>query len=447
MGPTHTMHTARDGFIKFFQFFDNNRIEYCVVGQHDCIPDNIMGDVDIVIQGSELHKIASYLIDFCSENRVLLVQHLQHEHTAHCFVVSLGDSNGPEFLNIDICSDYLRNGRLFLSASEILEGCVPALDGNGAKKGFDVAAPPLEFAYYLLKKIDKQFLDDEQGRHLSSVWKMAPDAALTRIERFWSGRDVALLRKAAEDNDWTSVREALPGLQRSLHDNLPRTTITAFWQEFARKVRRVLHPTGLFVAFLGADGSGKTTVIKHTSAALAPAFRRSCIIHLRPFVGLNRGDGKPVVDPHGKPPRSSVVSVVKVFYLLFDYAVGWWAIVRPQLVRSTLVIFDRYYHDLLVDPKRFRYGGPMWLVRWLGKLIPQPDLWILLDAPADVLQARKQEVPFEETARQREAYLKLVEGMKNGVVVDASQNLDEVVSDVNAAILGVMAERTSRRLG
>jgi len=434
--------------MKFFRFLDESAIHSCVVGPHDSIPDNITGDVDVVIYGSKFHKIATYLCDFCPEQRLFLVQHLQHEQTAHYFVVVSSDrSYDPEFLKIDICSDYLRNGRLFLSANEILEACVPAVDAIGEEKGFKVAAPPLEFAYYLLKKIDKQFLDDDQGSHLSTVWKMDPNAGSAQIERFWSGQDAALLRKAAEDNDWAPVRRALPRLQRSLHRNLTRTTITALAQEFARKVRRVVQPTGLHVAFLGADGSGKSTVIEHTIAALAPAFRRTCVMHLRPAIGLGKSNGGPVVDPHGKPPRSWVVSVVKVFYFLFDYAAGWWAIVRPQLVRTTFVIFDRYYHDLLVDPKRYRYGGPMWLARWVGKLIPKPDLWILLDAPAEALQARKQEVPFEETARQREEYLKLVKGMKNGVVVDASQNLDDVVTEVNAAILRFMAERTSRRLG
>ena len=113
----------------------------------------------------------------------------------------------------------------------------------------------------------------------------------------------------------------------------------------------------------------------------------------------------------------------------------------------TLRIWDRYYHDRLVDPLRYRYGGPMWLARWVGKLIPMPDLWILLDAPAEVLQARKQEVSFSETTRQRGAYLALMREMDNTVVVDASQPLDKVVADVNAAILRFLAERTRKRLG
>jgi thymidylate kinase len=63
-----------------------------------------------------------------------------------------------------------------------------------------------------------------------------------------------------------------------------------------------------------------------------------------------------------------------------------------------------------------------------------------------VLQSRKQEVPLEETRRQREAYLKLVQSMPNGHVVDASRLLQKVVRQVEDIVLDYMVERTARRL-
>ena len=103
--------------------------------------------------------------------------------------------------------------------------------------------------------------------------------------------------------------------------------------------------------------------------------------------------------------------------------------------KNTLLIFDRYYLDLAIDPMRYRFQGPGWLVRQVGKLVPQPDLYILLDAPAEVLQSRKREVSLAESIRQRQAYFDVVSKMKNGIVLDASRPLDEVVAQVNSAIL------------
>jgi thymidylate kinase len=93
---------------------------------------------------------------------------------------------------------------------------------------------------------------------------------------------------------------------------------------------------------------------------------------------------------------------------------------------------------LLIDPRRYRYGGSMIAARLVGKLMPPPDLWVFLDAPALVLQARKQEVPIEETERQRHAYLEFVKSQKDYRIVDASQALSQVIADAEAAITGVM---------
>ena len=202
-----------------------------------------------------------------------------------------------------------------------------------------------------------------------------------------------------------------------------------------------------FIVFLGTDGSGKSSVIKGICGRLDGDGYETHKIHSRPsFRRFSGRESVPVVDPHGKPSYGSLVSTVKAFYLLVIYCVGYFISVRPLLKKRTVVIFDRYYHDILVDPRRYRYGGPMWLARWIGKLVPKPGLWILLDAPPEVLQERKQEVPFEETARQREEYLKLIWEMKNGIVVDASRGLDDVVADVNVAILNFMAERMEKNL-
>jgi len=65
----------------------------------------------------------------------------------------------------------------------------------------------------------------------------------------------------------------------------------------------------------------------------------------------------------------------------------------------------------------------------------EPDFWVLLDAPAEILQSRKQEVPAEESERQRHAYLDLAAHLHDAVVVDASHTLPHVVAGAESAIL------------
>jgi thymidylate kinase len=72
-------------------------------------------------------------------------------------------------------------------------------------------------------------------------------------------------------------------------------------------------------------------------------------------------------------------------------------------------------------------------------------MWILLNAPAEVLQARKQEVPLEETARQCIAYLDFVRNQRKYAIVDASQPLDKVIADVQDAINAALTKSKGHR--
>ena len=102
--------------------------------------------------------------------------------------------------------------------------------------------------------------------------------------------------------------------------------------------------------------------------------------------------------------------------------------------------------DALVDPRRYRYGGPQRLLRLIWDLVPKPDLVILLDAPTDVLRGRKQEVAVAEIERQCDAYRRIVMTSRNGHIVDATQPVDGVIGAVGDVILEFLRARVGRRL-
>jgi thymidylate kinase len=90
-------------------------------------------------------------------------------------------------------------------------------------------------------------------------------------------------------------------------------------------------------------------------------------------------------------------------------------------------------------------NAPGWAVKLGHSLLPKPDLVFLLDAPPETLQSRKQEVTFDETLRHRNAYLRLVELIPRGHIIDATQPLFEEVSGIRHAVLSYLIERTRRR--
>lgn len=192
----------------------------------------------------------------------------------------------------------------------------------------------------------------------------------------------------------------------------------------------------LKIVILGPDGAGKSSVIQGLMRRVdQPGGRAVKVRHLKPQVILpQRGEpGAIVTDPHGKPPRSALTSLAKILVWLIE---EWCADLFMDRNR-TLLICDRYYHDLLIDPLRYRYGGPLCAARLVGRLMPRPRLWVLLDAPAEVLQARKQEVTAAESARQRQAYLAFVRQQREYAIVDAAQPLDEVIAEVERAVRSI----------
>ena len=432
---------------KLFQQFEHDGIAYVIVGDTRRFPQEIHGDTDIVTDSQSLSLIKSSLSQFCHNHNIQIVQILQHEQSAWYYVLAWFNEAGQlNWFNPDICSDYFRFGQLFLKADELLSDRIPKNNLKEDSPRIYTPAPSRGFIYYLLKKIDKGELNHRQEEYLNSVWDKEPTESEKQIKRFWPKEDRTLLTSAAEKNEWAKVQAELPRLQKTLNETLS-FSFRNWWFELARKVKRVIKPTGVLVVFLGSDGSGKSTVLAQVEHDLTPAFRRTRQYHLRPFFGQPCAKTAPTKNPHDQEFRGLLSSFMKLFLWWADFTVGYAIEVFPRLACSTFVLFDRYYYDLLIDPKRYRYGGPRWLAWLIGKCIPRPDVVIFLDAPAEVLMARKQEISLAELTSQRIAYRKLLRKMENGHVVDASRPLAEVRTEVARIILNFMEARTLHRLG
>lgn len=416
--------------------------QLCILHGYKHYPEEICATSDIDAISEAPDQVPQIITN---QGIAKVVQVLQHEATAFSYTLYREDGEKPALLLLDVSIDYRRNGRIFFTGGEFLRSSQPF-------KFFQVPATELEFAYYVIKKIAKADLQDAHAQRLSELYREAPELCQFQLRRFFPEAEADTIANAAQNSDWQLVKHQMQALRQALLGKVgqasPLTVLNYWVSEFKRRLKRILQPTGLMIVILGTDGSGKSTVIAQMKQDLAPAFRQTHYIHLRPRLGRKLdNDEAPVIDPHGQPLRSWLASVLKLIYFLFDYGIGYILKIYPKLVRSTFVIFDRYYHDLLVDSRRYRYGGPRWCAQFIAQLVPKPDLWILLDAPVEVLQARKQEVPFEETARQRKAYLHLVNNLPNASVVDAAQPLHSVVADVDKTILDYMTRRTQQRLG
>ena len=206
-----------------------------------------------------------------------------------------------------------------------------------------------------------------------------------------------------------------------------------------------------FIVLIGVDGTGKSTQAKFLeSDATAKGLRVTALWtrweprFVRPVMALaKRSSGSSsaagaharVMSRKRRIFRSPVVRYLWKWVAGIDYYVQIVPRVRAARRDSDVVISDRYFQDALVDMGA-NFGSPAPSASGPFRFFPKPDRVVLLDAPEDVVFARKEDVPSLEYLRERRPlYLELAR--RNGwPIVDASGTADEVRTEISAAVWG-----------
>lgn len=429
--------------LRVFHVLDRAGVRCCILHGYEDYLQAVRSDVDCVMSRSDLRRLGRVLNEHRDEIGGRIVQWMTGEEP---YIILAGVSEGgpPVFLHLHISTGCTLRHRVFYTAEEVLEG-------RRVCRGFWVPAAHVEFGSTLVRRIIKGRLDERHAAALTRLFEEAPERCCEEIARFWGWQEAEWVALAARSGEWGSVRLRLTKLRNGLlRRTALRRPVQVAWGWLRGQMHRAgrwIRPNGASVVLLGPDGAGKSSIAEGVRRDLGWAFARSQGRTFPPAL-LQRGPKGTRSTPHAERPRSYIQSVVRAIGYWFVYCtIGHYFTIRPAVARATLVLHDRHFLDALVDTKRYRYGGPVWLLRVMWWFIPKPDLVIALDGPAEVINARKREVPLEETARQLMAYRGLVGPMRNGRVVDVSQPIAKVVGDVNRSILQFLAGRVARRCG
>lgn len=228
------------------------------------------------------------------------------------------------------------------------------------------------------------------------------------------------------------------------------------------------------VALVGPDGAGKTTIGRRLESLLPlPTKYIYMGVNLdssnlvlpttRLFLEIKRARGRrpdmagppdpTKAKPRPKGPVKQMAAGVKSTLRLVNQLGEEWF--RQSLVwcyqrRGFVVVFDRHFfsdyyaHDVANnDPKRPLTGRIHGF--FLEHFYPKPDLVIFLDAPPEVLFARKGEGTLELLEHRRQEYLRLRGQVKHFVTVDASKPQDEVAQAVTQHVLDFYQSKRNGR--
>jgi thymidylate kinase len=442
--PCRWARAGANEVLALFESLEQNCGAYCVLAGYDTLPDEPLSDIDFMVSTEDFKTLPGVIAATARRSNLRFVQFLRHETSACCYVLAWLEENCVTVLQADSAADFRRHGRIWMLAEDVLAR------RRKHPRGFWIPAPADAFLYYLVKRIDKQSLLPDHGDYLSRLYHEDPPGCDLLLARFWPLESALRLSQAACGCKWNEVIHGTGQFAADLihHPKVYKDTFYSL-EELARWASRIFHPTGLLVTCLGPDGVGKSSLAAGIQSTLRQCFRRTHFFHLRPGLLRSSAAGREfTAQPHGKPARSYCGSIAKLLFLLSDYWLGYWTRVRPLLVHSSLVVFDRYFDDVIADPRRFRVQKLTWLTKFISRIIPDPDIVLVLDAPPETVHHRKQELNVSEIGRQREAYLAIAQksGGRFVRVIDGSQQLDCVIAQSCAAVLEYMEMRTARRL-
>ncbi|MEO0968820.1 MAG: hypothetical protein AAFX80_10880 [Cyanobacteria bacterium J06639_18] len=239
------------------------------------------------------------------------------------------------------------------------------------------------------------------------------------------------------------------------------------WRFLASGKSKKLVSGGAVIAFVGAEATGKSTLVKETRSWLGKVFHVSSVHLGKPpstwlsflpnltlpiFRRISARDrmSSVIVDSSTKEKNISLLYAIRSILVAWDrYQLA--TKIRRQVANGKLVICDRYPSTIVGAMDSARLNTPEkkgWknnILRYLAKLenqiyrqIPPPDLVIQLNVPVDVAMKRNQSRDKEEPSdyvlcRHTKGMIPSFP-MSKTILIDSNQSIPETISCVRQSL-------------
>lgn len=432
----------------FFIELKKLSMEYCVLRNFQSLPTSLEGsDLDLLVLPSQRDAIAGLVKKVAARcgGRVIA-----DYATTGRFIKLLGCHEGKWWgCAVDLLAGIDYRGMTYVSSDSMLER-VESYRGINVASESDVEVMALVKEVVNNGKTRKSYFHDA-----CTAYEHHGDSCLQILEETFSKNLIdsirSMLRATLECED--EIKKTAKAMRREIWKSCVVSQFGSVVKNVMMRVSRLLNPPGFCVAITGTDGAGKTTIVDTITPILERSIHNELKYnHLRPnwIKGIGVAMGKrteiagAVVNPHSQKPSGFCGSLFRLGYYMIDYVIGYWIKIYPMLVkRVNICLFDRYYYDIAIDPRRMRMALPKSIMNVVFWFIPQPSLVLCLGGDPEHIYARKPETSLEEVTRQVKALKKLCASNKRAVWVDTGCLLEESKSKALSAVMDAMSARDS----
>lgn len=412
----------------------NNQVNYTVLRGYDKIPNQITGDIDLLIDKKEYKKFLNILESLIIQYELNEIKRIDRHYVRmfRLFHIEVGASYG---LKIDIHFGEMWRGATYLTANNILEKKI-------AYKNIFIPSYEDQVAINLFQGLlGMGYVTEKRQNQLQNILPKVDDEKLLNLLAELTTKSISEnLMTSLKNKDFVSINKQVKRIRKIVFiealSNRPLTTSIDFSLFILKNMKyKIIYP-GAFIALIGPDGAGKSTAINNLTSILDQVIinGNSKVIPWKPAYLMRLAELKKDKSLDSLPKSvkkrhipNKFSSFLRFSYYTLDYILGHLIQNRKILTSEGYIVYDRYFYDYLIQPpERSFINMPRWIKNIFSFFIPMPQVIIYFKATPSVLFSRKQEETMEELKELVRLYDNYVSDNDNIITIDATQSPEDV---------------------
>lgn len=415
-----TLWNDRKLFISdFFEFMKSKK--YAGLKLHSGRPEDLneYSDMDLVVRKEDIPSMVKWMRSRGKVHTVLT------QKRSNMTVVTLLFQDGTR-LYLDLIVQLKRRNLEFMDANKVLNEA--KINSYGIK---EVNLRDTALYVGLFYGLNGSAVPKKFAKLADNLLPLTSDLAKAVYKHYYNEEGSVLFLKKlvgsdAENSGFTGSRNRLT------------YAIDTFRSLFKRR--------GMIITLSGVDGAGKTTVIEELKYELDKKYRRPVVVlrhrpSLVPILsaykyGKEAAEQKSINSlPRQGSNRSFLASMLRFAYYYSDYFVGQFYVYFKYVMRGYIVIYDRYYFDIINDSKRSNMTLPKPLTRIAYIFLMKPNFNFFLYAQTDTILERKRELDRETIEQLTHEYKNLFKRLQGRRKKERYVSIDnEVLSQTKQRI-------------